>query len=493
MTDAGGAADEPTCSTYRQPPPVISAYLLCRIDQSTDVPIEFAEGLLAYLQERSGGFVLHVSGDDAAAVKAGVAVAAARIRAIRHPEQPDEAYASYLTSSDSEISADMHDAEAYEGILEAVLEAVASGLLDAGVESALVGAGPDPQARPEPPRENPPGFELPSGFPMPDGAESLDWDVKFHDDGGVQFLLRRSPEDIVSFYEVALLAAGFEVSSREPVRFHGTPVQRDGTRMVFRGRGWRGFVTVLSSSLTGTLRTDEAHWGRQVEEGQIQVQVHLSSDLSPAELRRGSGVAVTARRRFAYDYEPASAAAFLVGPEDLAGNWSAGHGPFRPWTCCFCPQDSIVRKGPNSRPLQTSGVRTLLSDEEHPVWIQESVDIFKDADAARREWAWVALDLDECRHFADRLPIGTSEAHGTGEWQEMALDCSADDVFGAAVRFEIEGGGRLVGQKARFKVDRFVGGLFVHGPAGFELPDIAPLVDIAVTRLRAVAAEFPAL
>src|SRR5689334_5553767 len=136
--------------------------------------ISVAPEMLDYLRENSSGIVLHVrsASADAATLESALRVAATRVAAIRHPEEPTEQYASFVASSATELRADMKDAEAYDGILDAFIAAVVDGLRDANVLDAEILAGPDLDAPPEVRREVPP-FELPAAFPMPTAEYSV--------------------------------------------------------------------------------------------------------------------------------------------------------------------------------------------------------------------------------------------------------------------------------------------------------------------------------
>lgn len=63
--------------------------------------------------------------------------------AIPHPEEPDDPLPSYVsavevTDDGARLTIDFADAEAYDGLLERVLDAVLEGLLRAGVDGGLL-------------------------------------------------------------------------------------------------------------------------------------------------------------------------------------------------------------------------------------------------------------------------------------------------------------------------------------------------------------------
>ena len=456
--------------------------------------IHVEDGLLPYLRRSCGGIVLHVSGAaDPTAVRKGLAAAMNRIASIRHPDEPDEPFAKLLTSNDSEIHAELPDADAYDGILEEVLASVVAGLGDAGVDDATVHAGPDPKARPVQAARHKKTFKLPAGFPVPDGGESFHWDDSFHDDGGVRFNVRAALADVVAFYSSALPAAGFDLVAKEPVCVHSPPGELNGTKLSFRGRGWRGTTTMYLPTVVDPVGPSHANWVEIAASGVVQVEIALRADLSVNELRGSASGRVSARRRYSYDTEALSKAAFLIRPDDLPGTWTGGYGPFRATRGRFCWQDTVIRKGPTTRPPARGAQHTLLSSATDPVWIQQDVEAYADATLARQEWAWVPLDLAECAAATDFVPIGTHEAQGSGSWREVRPTAATEDVFAAELIFDIPGEGRVVGRKAVFIVDRFVGSLFVHGAERAAAPDLWPLVNVAATRLRAVAEEFPSL
>jgi hypothetical protein len=104
--------------------------------------IEVDPSLLPTMRQNSASVKIRVQCEaDPTLVTAGVAHALRRLAAIRHPEEPDEPYASSMQSQGDTIIADMHDAEAYPGVLEAVISAVVGGLHEAGIDDAVVTNG----------------------------------------------------------------------------------------------------------------------------------------------------------------------------------------------------------------------------------------------------------------------------------------------------------------------------------------------------------------
>jgi len=111
------------------------------------VTVAVAPGTLERLTATTGAMRFELrDAADAEAATAAMAEARRRVLAIRHPEEPDEAFASYagaVEERDGVIGfvVDMADAEAYDGVVEAALDAVTGALRDAGVESGALSAG----------------------------------------------------------------------------------------------------------------------------------------------------------------------------------------------------------------------------------------------------------------------------------------------------------------------------------------------------------------
>ena len=145
--------------------------------------IDIDAGVLEAMRANTGAIrLLVVAGDED--IRGALRDAVTRIFQIRHPEEPDDPFASWAgpveRSGDGWVlSLDMADAEAYEGILEAVLRCVVEALEAAGVPQARVSAAPRPAvahtAAPttSPPIPSPPTRDPPPP-PVPD-RQALDW------------------------------------------------------------------------------------------------------------------------------------------------------------------------------------------------------------------------------------------------------------------------------------------------------------------------------
>jgi hypothetical protein len=103
------------------------------------VAVEVAQGLIDDLAATTGWMKITIqSTAEAERSREATALAAKRIAAIRHPEEPEEQFASLIEADERHVYADMHDAEAYPGVLEAVVDAVVSAVRDAGIADAVI-------------------------------------------------------------------------------------------------------------------------------------------------------------------------------------------------------------------------------------------------------------------------------------------------------------------------------------------------------------------
>jgi len=182
--------------------------------------------MLAYLRANSGGIVIVVSGTPPAAVGSGLRTARRRISAIHHPEQPDEAFPSFVGEAVEinggwSLSLDMADAEAYDGILEALRDVVVTALEEAGVDEAVVGFpsgsiieadATEPTASAAAPATRP--VEMPADFPLPPRVR-MTGDLVLEGRGFKEFMVDLPSEDLVEFYSAALEAAGYAVTGLE--------------------------------------------------------------------------------------------------------------------------------------------------------------------------------------------------------------------------------------------------------------------------------------
>jgi len=315
------------------------------------VAIVIAEDVEAHIRTHSGGIVLHVTSPaDAALLAAGLKAAVSAILQIPHPEEPSEPYASFVRCSATEIHADMPDAEAYDGVLDAFLNAVVDGLASSGVTDALIEAGPDRSpASISPPAESA-RFELPATFPMPPDAEVTRRDDRFVDDGGLDFTVRTSVAELLERYRGLLPAAGFVISELEPVLMRAVPFSRSGVVMRFSGGGWAGTLAIYSTSVHGPL-TDRAKTDWESVRDRALCQLSMWSDL-PAQALSTASV----RRWNRYDWEANHAALVAIRP-DLPGEWIAEACPRQSSAYCFCSQDSWSGRVPTTDPCLAPAIR----------------------------------------------------------------------------------------------------------------------------------------
>jgi hypothetical protein len=153
------------------------------------VAIDVDAGVLEAMRANSGAIrLLIVSRDEG--TRGALHDALRRIFEIHHPEEPDDPFASWAGPVERigdgwVLALDMADAEAYEGILEAVLRSVVEALEAAGVSEAVVTAAPrgavahPPPAptsrRTVPPIWKPPETATDPPTPLVPARQALDW------------------------------------------------------------------------------------------------------------------------------------------------------------------------------------------------------------------------------------------------------------------------------------------------------------------------------
>lgn len=109
--------------------------------------VTVAPGTLERLSATTGAMRFELrDAVDAESAQAAMRDARRRVLAIRHPEEPDEPFASYASAVDERdgvitFVVDMADAEAYEGTVDAALDAVVSALAEAGIHTGTLSAG----------------------------------------------------------------------------------------------------------------------------------------------------------------------------------------------------------------------------------------------------------------------------------------------------------------------------------------------------------------
>jgi hypothetical protein len=434
------------------------------------VPIILADGLLNHVRASSAAIALEVVGtSDPEAVARGLQRAVALIDDIRHPEEPSESYSSSTRATETSLFADMADAEAHPGILEAFLQAIVDGLAEAGVVEAVIQrAGETPTA------VRPPQHALvpPPGIAPPDGAADVKWFDRWADTGGLEYELARPFDAVAADHLDNLRVHGWDVSLSEP-RFlaWGSPNRIAEYRVIdFVGHGWKGRANVFGAA------------------NRSRVEMSFRRDFTFQQLRRDGGIATGARRR-EYDEESSSAARSLIEPDDLPGTWLPTYR--RGDVSAFCDDERFVRDAPNDLTFGFSEP-TLLAASDALAFVSQGASASPTADEARLRWAWVERNYRVCQSCRSTAWLGAEQIEGDVRWQRVDT-AQRDDVFIAAQQVVLPDGRRVVGTRAFFTVDRFIASAFPHGLDGVALPDVEGLVTLAMTRLEAVARAYPSL
>ena len=107
--------------------------------------VEVDPQLVDRLSANTGAAAVRVvNADDPEALASGLRAAKAAIYRLPHPEEPEDPLPSFAAISeagtDSVLRFDIADAEAYPGLVEQVVAAIASALNDAGVSGTLTAA-----------------------------------------------------------------------------------------------------------------------------------------------------------------------------------------------------------------------------------------------------------------------------------------------------------------------------------------------------------------
>ena len=196
-------------------------------------------GLIAGIEESEGGteFVICEAADKAQAVSA-LRLGRNRAFAVRHPEEPDEAYLPfasgvYETDDGAAFWADTKDVSAYPEVAAALGAAVAAGAAESTCDGTLI-------ARRKLPQQSHTAAVLPGWFPMPPEFVREDEQPIVGVGRTVFFKCWTlfSPDELLAFYRDALEPAGFALEverkegTREWFRFgvsHALFTRADGT------------------------------------------------------------------------------------------------------------------------------------------------------------------------------------------------------------------------------------------------------------------------
>lgn len=220
--------------------------------------------ILDYMARTTGccTFVLEEAGDREVATRA-MEAARRAVGSIAHPEEPDDPLPSWMssvhtTSDGARFSVDMADAEAYEGLLEQVLEAVVDAVAAAGLDQGLLTCeAPEPEPEDGGPPEAGAGH-LPLGVALPEPSQEL-FVSSSGDRAAAGYFVPQAPDELMGFFEATLpgLVVSFEVHQPEEPSYG---------LVVFNAGGALGIVTVRdlgeARSVEITVHTDSG----QVEE-----------------------------------------------------------------------------------------------------------------------------------------------------------------------------------------------------------------------------------
>lgn len=174
--------------------------------------------LLDYMADHSGSctFVLREVPADKA--RLGLQRAGEAVAAIPHPEEPDDPLPSYVAPVDvaddgsARLTIDIADGEAYDGLLERVLDAVLDGLAAAGVAGGLLTYPAEPVS--DPAAVAPPGPSMehlpspamatsgwsPVGLPIPEPNQEL-WCSGSTDSQAAGYMVPHTVEAALTHFE----------------------------------------------------------------------------------------------------------------------------------------------------------------------------------------------------------------------------------------------------------------------------------------------------
>jgi hypothetical protein len=217
-------------------------------------------GLLDYMASNSGActFVLKETSPEAAV--RGMQSACRAVGAIPHPEEPGDPLPSYMsvpetTGDGARCTIDVADAEAYEGLLERVLQAVLDGLATEGVISGVltypIAEAAMAQAPTGEPHVEPPSPQLPTlpdgtswssvGIPLPDPHQPL-----WRSGSEAGYMLPHDPEFLMTFFEALPWAVASYTANPPDERPYG-------------------LVYLAASTMVGSIRVRDAGTARNVE------------------------------------------------------------------------------------------------------------------------------------------------------------------------------------------------------------------------------------
>jgi len=216
-------------------------------------------GLLDYMASNSGSctFVLKDMSPEAAV--SALRSVCRTVGAIPHPEEPDDPLPSHMsapepTADGARCTIDMADAEAYEGLLERVLQAVLDGLAAEGVAEGLLtypASGPVTVRAPNAATAQTPFPPLPPlpdgvswssvGIPLPEPHQPL-----WRSGSEAGYRLPHEPEFLMAFFEALPSAVVSYTASPPDERPYG-------------------LVRLSTSTVVGSIRIRDAGTARYVE------------------------------------------------------------------------------------------------------------------------------------------------------------------------------------------------------------------------------------
>jgi len=236
-------------------------------------------GLLDYMASNSDSCTFVLKDMPPEAAVRGLRSACRAVGSIPHPEEPGDPLPSYMsvpepTGDGARCTIDMADAEAYEGLLEQVLQAVLDGLAAEGLPGGLLTyPATEPTAvhapTAAPPAEMPPSQipPLPDGvswsavgIPLPDPHQPL-----WRSGSEAGYMLPHDAQFLMTFFEALPWAVASYTASPPGERPYG-------------------LVCLSASTMVGTIRIRDAGTARNVE-------IQLTTD--PAKVAEAQAAILT--------------------------------------------------------------------------------------------------------------------------------------------------------------------------------------------------------
>lgn len=161
------------------------------------------------LRERGGAVaVLIADARDETTARAYAVAARLGLRRVRHPEEPDEPAVSFasalvVTTGGTGFSFDASDVDAYPGLAEELVDAMASELRAIGAECLLTTFPDEDFGEIAPEACRLPSFR--QDFPLPSSAEQIDRTGEGH----ISFVSRETVDKLLAFLTLALEELGY--------------------------------------------------------------------------------------------------------------------------------------------------------------------------------------------------------------------------------------------------------------------------------------------